>query len=387
MLSYLQSVQKLIHPSIYQRGIKLYLDGSVAGFEELTLDYWRIYKVIGTDEYLIKIPLLHLALDRQKFAHSREALEEVVTCTCPYFLDHGVCKHIVAVCASLDKEFDTNLQATKTKINRHQTEQILDQIFEAEKTRNTREFQESLEFYLQSSGSSDYRWFEEFVISVNQSPKDYSSVLDNLHDIVKRNLANYDQERKIVPLISKSLLFGDILWWDFWQKHLPAIHENRKLELLVEIWEMRFVGLLKNFQEKVDDHFKNLQSLQKQYILEILQKNFEHKREVWLEFCFASKFWEWFEKNLLDLDPEILIKVAEYWPEKQEELEQLISQKVRVWIDFLQPQNQDELVSVFNLWLLKLGGGEEYQLTVDYLKQIHKKKFGLIKKIIGKKRL
>ncbi|MFM6249908.1 MAG: hypothetical protein ACKPEQ_12295, partial [Dolichospermum sp.] len=75
MLSYLKSVQKLIHPSIYQRGIKLYLDGSIVGFEELTLDYWRIYKVIGTDEYLIKIPLLHLALDRQKFDQSSQALE------------------------------------------------------------------------------------------------------------------------------------------------------------------------------------------------------------------------------------------------------------------------------------------------------------------------
>jgi hypothetical protein len=385
MLSYLKTVQKLVHPSIYQRGIKLYLDGSLVGFEEMLLDYWREYKVVGTDEYIVKIPLLHLALSREKFDQADQALEESVTCTCPYFLEHGVCKHIAGVCASLDKEFDIGLQQTKTKIARQQTDQILDQIFEAEKTRNLREFQEFLDFYLQSSRATDYRWFEEFVVAVNENPKDYEPFLVNLHSIISRNLADYDQEKKVIPLIQKSLLFGNILWWNFWQKHFLEIHQSRQVEIWVEIWEMRFVGLLKDFQSTVDDFMKNLSTKEKQEALAILQKNFEHKKEVWLEFAFASKFWNWFEQNLLNLDPEILILVAQNWPEKQEEIENLIAQKMRVWIDFLQPQNNDELAEVFKKWLEKLGGGEEYQLTVGYLKQVHKKKFGLIKKIVGKK--
>ena len=384
MLSYLATVQKLVHPSIYQRGIKLYLSGAVVGNEDLTLDYWRIYKVIGSDEYLVKIPLLHLALDRTKFKHSSQALEEVVSCTCPYFMEHGICKHIVGVCASLDKEFDTKLQAAKTKLNRHHSDQILDQIFEAEKTRNIREFQEELDFYLQSSQSTNYQWFEDFVVAVNQEPKVYQSTLNNFHKIIDQNLQDYDQEKKVIPLITKSLLFGEILWWQFWQKHFDEIDENRKNDMLVEIWEMRFVGLLKNFLGEVDSFFGDLKTAQKKIVLKKLQQRFEHKREVWLEFCFVAKTWFWFEENLQDLDPEILISVATTWPEKQEEIEELIAKKMRIWIDFLQPQNNYELVEVFRLWLNKLGGGEEYQLTVDYLKQIHKKKRGLIKKIIGK---
>jgi len=382
MFSYLSTVQKLIDRPVFDRGMVSYLQGSVGGFSDLTLDYWREYTFSGSEEYHIKIPLMHLALDPQKFDSASDVISELVTCTCPYFLEYGICKHIVAVCASLDKEFSLEQAQRKTKIAQKEGDKILNQIFEAETTRTIREFNANLEMYLSSSKTTDFRWLDNFVIAVNDDYSSYQITMENLDKVVTRSLRNYDLENKIIKILSKSLIFGNKIWWDFWKPHLSEIHQNNFLRVWAEIWEMRVLNLLTGFSAEADAALVELDTKQKESLLNLLQANFKHNTPYWLDFVFVSKYYEWIEANLLNLDPKTLIQATTVWPDKVEEIEPHILEKIKIWLDFLQPGDYDELVETFHLWLKTLGGGEYYQQALIYVKETHKTKRSLINRIL-----
>lgn len=382
MFSYLSAVKNLIQKPVFDRGMVAYLEGGISGFTELTLDYWREYKYVGKEEYFIKIPLLHLALNQEKFDLASNVISELVTCSCPYFLEYGICKHIVAVCACLDKEFSLDQAQKKSKIAQKEGDKILDQIFEAEKTRTTREFSANLEMYLSSNKSTDFRWLDTFVVAVNNDYKEYESLLQSLHKIITRNLKNYDLELKIIKVLTKTLIFGNRIWWDFWKPHLLEIHPKNIIKVWAEIWEMRILNLLGNFATEVDNSLIQLDPSQKAELLEILQTNFKHNPQYWLDFIFVAKYYEWVEANLLNLDPKTLISSCITWPDKVDEIEPHILEKVKIWLDFLQPGDYDEVVAIFHLWLKTLGGGEYYQRALQYLKETHKTKRSLISRVL-----
>jgi hypothetical protein len=382
MFSYLSSVKTLIEKPVYDRGMVAYLEGGLSSFTELTLDYWREYKYSGKDEYFIKIPLLHLALNSDKFSLASQVISELVTCTCPYFLEYGICKHIVAVCANLDKEFNPEHSLKKMKIENKHGDTLLDKIFEAEKTRQIREFTANLEMYLNSSKTTDFKWLETFVIALNNQPNDYQATLKNFHDIVTRSLKDFDLEIKIIKILTKSLIFGNKIWWDFWKIHLPEIHKNNLIKVWADIWEMRILDLLNDFKTEIDDYLADLDQAFKNKLLSILQINFKHNPHYWLEFVFVAKNYEWVEQNLLNLDPKTLIQACTVWPDKIDEIEPHILEKLKIWLDFLQANDYNEVVKIFNLWLKTLGGGEYYQQAILYLKETHKKKRTLINRIL-----
>lgn len=382
MFSYLATVESLIDKAVYHRGMAAYLEGGIANFTELTLDYWREYKYSGKEEYFIKIPLIHLALNSTKFSSADKVISELVTCTCPYFLEYGICKHIVAVCASLDKEFSPEHSHQKSKIQNKQGDAILDKIFEAEKTRQTREFSANFEMYLASSKPTDFRWLDNFVIAVNNDISEYQDLLDSLHLVVTRSLKKYELEAKIIKVLTKSLIFGNRIWWDFWKVHLVEVHPKNLVKVWAEIWEMRVLNLISSFTGEVDQGLINLDDDFKAELLELLQKNFKHNPGYWLDFIFVAKYYSWIENNILNLDPKTLIRACVIWPDKIEDLEPHILEKVKVWLDFLQLGDYDELEEIFHLWVKILGGGEYYQQAILYLKEVHSKKRALISRIV-----
>ena len=119
MVSYLDSVRKLVDKSIYGRGLKTFLEGGVISFTDLTIDSWRKYQVKDTNTEVVVIPLLHLVLSIQKWEQAENALKESAFCSCLYFKEFGTCKHIVAVCASIEQEFiqQNNINYKSKKFN------------------------------------------------------------------------------------------------------------------------------------------------------------------------------------------------------------------------------------------------------------------------------
>jgi hypothetical protein len=381
--SYLDSVKPLVSSSVYNRGLKYFLDGEVVGHEDLTLDYWREYRVLGTNEYFIKTPLIHLALAKNKFKDASKVVQDNVSCTCGYFSQYGVCKHIVAVFAHLDQEFNLKTKATKQTIQKKQEKELLDSIFSSEIKRQIRNFEAGFDNYLVTSRNFQYHWLEEFVVAVNNDCANYVEFLEDFSGQIQRLIGKWENELKILNLIPKSLIYGNKIWWDFWSKFFPMLEERNRLNLYLEIWQLRILNLTGGFTDQIDDLFQHLTDSQKRYILTKLQEKFQTNKDVWLDFAFVSRFWTWFEENLNDLDPIVLIRLAQVWSEKSEEIEIQILNQVKIWSDFLQAGDYDEIIRTFQTWQLELGRSDYFEQAIEYYKQNHPKKRGFLKKLEG----
>jgi hypothetical protein len=391
MFSYLEVVKNLVNESTYQRGLKYYLEGKTSKKMDLELDFWREYQVIGNSEYLIKIPILHLALDSSKFAKASIALEQIVTCNCGYFCDYNkICKHIVAVCASLEDEFGLNLKKIKTQIKtqretKYQRNNIFKDIFEAEKDKQIRHFQYNWQDYLTSSRnnpSKHFSFLEEFVRNVSKSPEEYQEFLESWQKDLFEDLRDYEKEKKIVQIIPLSILVGKKTWWDFWRKLLieESFGEESWINLNQSFWKIYFSQTNSDISQSILNFLKNLKKSQKEVLFKNLKLEFESKQEVWLNFALEVGYFNWLDANMDFLDPLILIDLALKNSENREEIETRILDKIKVWSDFLPSDgNYTEILEVFDKWQLKLGQSLYFEEAKKYFEQNHKKKRKLIK--------
>jgi len=381
VFSYLETVKDLVNPGIQARGVRYFLDGFVGGYEEMVLDFWRLYKVSGSQTYAVKFPLIHLALSPSKFNFAAKAIQESAECDCPYYFENGICKHIVAVCAALDQEFDLKLAKSKQNIAKKESTELLETIFEADKTKQIRRFESNFEGYLLSSRLNNFRWLEVFCWAVIDSPQEYAEYLSRFKTIISRYLSDFDKEQKILKMIPKSLIYGKKIWWDFWHANFPQIGSKKLFDLWAEIWELRMLNLAGEFQEQVDQELSQMEDSEKDEILQRLQQKFNFNKDFWIEYLFVCKYWAWFEKNLNTLDPQNLFRVVSIWPEMQDLVEQIVYQQAKVWADFLQPQSYDEVVELFKNWEDKIGRTEIFERALDYFKDLHPKKKSLLKKL------
>lgn len=380
MFSYLQAVSETVDKSIYSRGVKYYLEGRVGKHRELTLDFWREYKVLGTDEYLIEIPLLHLALDPSKFENADQALLESARCNCHYFKEYGVCKHIVAVCASLEKEFNPSIKSNKIGLG-GDTESILENIFEVEVDKKTRRWSSLLENYIKSSGSQSPTWFDEVVTEVTKKPDDYKIFLEKLNKQINEGIKSYEIEIKIIGLIKQSLYFGGVFWWIFWQPFFHKLERYNKVKLWESLWKMYVVGMFRSFKVEFLESLKSLSVEIKEEIITILQRDFTHQTQFWVNFAIESKFESWLETRIPDLDPKNLLRVYKILPEHGDEIERYVLKQIKVWSDFLQPGEYGEITDVFKTWERVIGRSEVFEQAVKYIKENHPKKKKLIQEI------
>lgn len=384
MISYLDTVKNLSDEVVFHRGQRLFLEGKVLKYKELNLDYWREYEVLGSKGcvYYVKIPVIHLALSADKMDKADLALSEVVHCTCPYFEEFGFCKHVVAVCTALENEFSINLKKTKNKLYKSQSDEILETIFEADFVRKQREFEAQLESYLEGIlKNTDFKWLDELVLLTLEENPDHTSFFERLEVFINCYISKYESEGYICNLILKSLLFDSRPWWKFWQKFFNRLTLDNYIKINVKLWEMQSVRIFRNLKDDVTVHLKNLSVDEKKQILKQLQKNFSGNQEIWINFVIQSHLYQWLEENVLNLDPETLIKFAKEWPFWQEQIEPILFEKIKLWIEFLPKDDYDKIAQAFNDWLKYFGAGENYLQAYTYLKQIHKKKKSLLSKI------
>lgn len=390
MLSYLDTVKTLVNESTYQRGLKYYLEGKVVSFADLNLDFWREYKVVGSEEYIVKIPILHLTLNSKKFSLAPKVIEEMASCTCPYFCDYNkICKHIVAVLASLEQEFGLSFKQTKNQTekiiqNKNLKANIFEAIFEAEKDKQIKHFQYNWEDYLTGSKSNYnqyFAFFEEFVRATVKAPDEYRDFLQDLQTEILKDLKDYDKEKKIIQIIPASLLVGKKLWWTFWKKILQQKNFSSQswLNLNENLWKIYISKAVSEISIEVLQFLKNLNSEQKSYLFEKLKDDFADKQEIWLRFALDVEYLDWLSENIDLLDPKILIQLALKDSENREEIEVKMLDKIKVWSDFLQAGDYEEIVEIFSDWQTKLGRSLYFEEALKYFEQNHKKKRKLIK--------
>ncbi len=384
MVSYLQSVEKLVDKSIYGRGVKTFLEGGVVGFTNLTLDSWRKYSVKDLETETVLIPLLHLALSTAKWDKAELAIKESAGCSCRYFEEFGTCKHIVAVCAALEQEF---IRPNKIGSKKQEIQSSLDTLFQFNNNQEQREWLNKIYQYFERNRSSLFPWISQIVKatstentpfnssdSVNNIENRYQEFWEGLKQMCQKATEDFDQEKKLCGLIADSLITGSVVWWNFWLDILPSLHPTNLIKVLTELWFQGYT-LQHLFQPELNQYIQDKPALANQ-ILEKLQQ-YPNSEKLQVQFALQIKMRDWLEKNIVNLDPQSLIQMAVAFPDLLEQIELVLFNNLKIWADFLNPTGTEELKKIMQSWRTNIGDTMEYQNLKTYLKQNYPKRKSL----------
>jgi hypothetical protein len=376
MISYLESIKSKCEPEIYNRGLRVYLDGAVGRARVMLLDNWRSYVVQDRDYATVKLPLLHLTMDIKKFDKSGDALLESGVCDCEYFGEVGVCKHIVAVCAQIDSEFGVKTE-TKTIV---EVDSILDNIFEADKVKKHRKWLGLVENYF-TRENQNYYYLDEISRTVADEAGEHEAFLGDLALYIEPYIGAYSKEKLLVKVILESILVGKKTWWTYWLPYFDRLNELNATKLFVGLWKINWVGSGNDYRDEFYKIIRSQKNTIKKSVFDILKHDFDNQRDVWLEFCFVAHYFDWLEENVDILSPTYLVRLCEILPEKREDYEYKILNQVKTWADFLTAGKYDEITDFFGFWQEHLGRSEVFEDAVKYFRTAHPKKKSLLRKI------
>jgi SWIM zinc finger len=382
IFSYLQSVQGEVPKSIFDRGVRLYLEGGVLSHRNLLLDNWREYKVYGTEVYLVRIPLLHFLLARSKFSQADQTMNEFANCTCPYFPEFGLCKHIVAVCHDLEKEF-FDIRG-KQKLDQKVEESILGSIFAVEQQSKQRKLLAHLDTFFSQSRQQNIFWWEQFIFDFQKNKIDYGDFQSQITGYFVDQLRQYENEKKSLYLILTALKLDGSRWWQFGLDLLPSLTRRQQLRFWSEIWKLRFAVLTKPFDHLINASVRALEESDKGEILNQLKEDFEGQSEIWLDFVLSSVYTSFLEENLNHFDSELLLDICHLIPEQRENIEIRILNQVKTWSDFLPVGDYSELEKIMTKWRI-LGYSDYFDEAMKYITIQHKKKPKLMSFLRGLK--
>jgi SWIM zinc finger len=414
MFSYSQIAKEIVESEIYNLGTRLYLDGGVGRIEKMLIENWRFYNIKdGVKSYKVTIPVLHLVLVSKSFDRAGEALLESTNCTCSYFNEFGVCKHIVAVCQAMQKEFleiEGKVQLTK-KIHEKSTQNVLGNIFDVEQKSKIRKLQEQFESYFAKSEVRSIYWFELFVHEVkkqfgfyNSTPKskanfdilvsstfgiknsasidpnqksfvsnDYREFIAELQLGFRNKLRDYDQEKKVYYLMTISLQNGGRFWWLFWQDLIGDFSERQQIRLWSEVYRWKMSRITADYNDLIESYLVVKTDVEKKQILTKLQEDYENNLHLWLDFVMTSRYEQFLVDNLEKFDPDLLIDIAYILPEKRESIEIKIMNQIKIWSDFIKAGQYQEIIDTMVKWA-KLGRSDYFWDTMNYIQIQHKKK-------------
>jgi hypothetical protein len=370
--SYSKSIQKEVPKSIFDLGIKLYLEGKILNYSKLSLENWRDYKVLDMDVYFVRMPIIHFLLPKSDYQKTSEVLNQFVVCQCLYFKDFGLCKHVVAVCHSLEKEF-FEVDKGQSKVQKPMDLSILDNVFVVEQKSKQTKLSASLDTYFAQSNLNNTFWWEQFIFDYQKNYLDYGEFQTSLPKYFDSKLVDFDNEKKVFNLAIISLRLDGIRWWKFWCELLPSFGSKNQLKFWSEVWKMRFAVLTRLYDNLINSTVRNLPDESKGQILEQLKLDFENKSEIWLDFVISSIYRSFLSKNLDYFDPETLIDICYLLPEDREQIETRILDKIRVWSDFLPVGEYYELQRLLTKWKT-LGYSDYLDEAIKYITVQHKKK-------------
>jgi hypothetical protein len=380
MFSYVAIAKTLTHTSVYNRGLRVYLDGFVGKSSQLILPNWRQYDVLDNnpEQFCVKIPLIHTLIKQDQLSRASEVLKQAASCECQYFFEEGICKHIVGVCASLDKEFGFD---NSQSLNRQKAleKDVFDSLFEAEKVKNHRTWVDLITRYVRQDVQNSYQ-LDSLSREVAENGEFHKEFTGWLKQFVGDILGDYTKEKRLVKLMLETILVGKEFWWDFWKEYFAEVDERNQRELFFGLWKIHLAKADSTFSSKILSFVSNLSDTEKEDLVERLKFTFkEHAGNLVIAFCFETKYIQWLELHLSELDPNSIIQLCLFVPEKREEYEYYIAKQLAIWTDFLQSGKYDEIRGVFESWRKQLGTSQVYDEALLYLKTTHPKKKSLWK--------
>lgn len=394
MFSYLGLIQTLVDSSIYSRGIRLYLEGKVSKPLNLDLEYWREYEVFDRITYTVRTPLYHLALKKEIITDPIRVTHSITSythCTCEYFSQMGVCKHIVSVFADLENEFTTNVSlktqnitatdTSKQEIDREISNTILDTIFEVDIAKKTREWEDEFDRFLSQSSEQIPYSLKKMVTVLNNEPSLYTELFISLKKMMINATKEYEKENKLILFALYTLSYTTHIWIDLWLELFEYLAVKNKQKLLLEIWIRGQSMINTKLIQAIQPTLIGLSSEEKKFYITELQTLYTRNKNIFLDFVFVSQAKEWILENYLTLDPLTLLRFVPLIPDNIEEIELSILAQVRQWGDFLTNDDYQQIIDVFRMWSRVIGHSQCFNEAIAYYKTIHKKKKSLLQKL------
>jgi hypothetical protein len=378
VFSYLSTAKELVSEDIYQLGLKEYLLGNVLEYVSMDLRDWRRYEVRGREVYTVIFPLLHLLTTKLQWKRGADNLKQLTRCTCEYYDNIGVCKHIVAVCASIDRE----IKPLGDSVDQTLATPTLNRILDFESQSATRDWLHEFEYFFELDQQDDpqnlsLRRLYESLRAAFSHP-DNEVFLEELSRYVQEHLREPRFQKRLLQLalFNRAWLVGGV---GFWQVMLPAIEHSsaeNKTAFWVDLWkewEFFATGLVE-VAPVVQASAQNLDHEEK---LEILTRLREDKQQLptLLSFAQFSGEYTFVLEHLSQMDIGRLIALL---PELGE---YHLGEQTRTFSDFLTAKDESRLVSYLRDWKHALPDSAEYIRVVELIKTQHKRRKKLIQEI------
>lgn len=386
MFSYLRAVRTLTTDDIYQLGLKEYLVGNVLDYVQLDLKNWRQYQVKGKEDFTVIVPLLHLLTTKLQWKEGGENLKKFTQCTCEYFRNIGTCKHIIAVCASLDRELKPlhnssaeNQVATPT----------LTHFINLESQNQVGEWMHEFEYFFELHDEDDPqnlslgKLYE--TIRIAASGDYWGALSERLHRYITSNIDDYQFQKRFSKLVlfSRAWLVAGVGWWKLLLPFFSQLQPLLLLKIWSELWkEYEFFGAsIPEAIPLIQSAAQELDSTQKLEIISLLQ---EQAAVLATQLSFAQFSMEegFLREHLSQMDALQLVQLLPVMEEYKHDIEYHLVNQLKTFSDFLNVSNESTLVRYLKEWRNMAPDSAEFTRVLEYIKNQHKRR----KKFIGQLR-
>lgn len=382
MFSYLETAKEIVSEDIYQLGLKEYLVGNVLEYISADLVDWRKYEVKGRSVYEVVFPLLHKLTPRTTWSRASENLKNFAQCSCEYFDTFGTCKHIVAVCAAVDKEIKPRAQ------EQYAPTPLLSRVLEVnEKSQLTEWYNEIIDF-LELKDEDDIqnaslRTIYEPVRIAFASPY-VDQLVEMVQAYIVSNIHNFSIQKRLVKLalFTRAWLVGGRKWWDIFLPFLSQLQENLQIKFWTDFWkEWPFYSqTLEGVREELEVEAEKLSEENKQAALQILDEEKVNLADR-LEFAQFICYYEFVLNHLPDLDIQHLLKLLPKVSEHHMEIEYALSEQIKTLSDFLTSKEEPFLITSIRDWKESIPDSEVIGQVVTRLKKQHFRRKKLLKQL------
>lgn len=383
MFSYLEVVKSLVNEDIYQLGIKEYLVGNVLEYISLDLIDWRKYEVKGRSIYEVTFPLLHKLTPRTSWGRSSQHLKDHAKCTCEYFESFGTCKHIVAVCAALEKEIKPTRDGEEVV-----STPLLSRVLEVSDRSKVNEWYNEIVDFLELPEEDDMqnaslrRVYEPVREAFSSHLID--SFVQSVSKYLDDSISSYPTQKRYVKLLlfTRAWLVAGHEWWKLFLPYLQKIQDTLQIQFWKEFWKEWpfYQQSLAESKELLLEAAEAMSEENKIAVLSLLEQDNVPLADR-LEFAQFSCYYPFVIEYLPQLDITHLLQLLPKLPEHQYEIEYALSEQVRTLSDFLTTKEEPVLINALQEWREAVPDSDVLLQVMNDLKKLHKRRKKLLQKL------
>lgn len=377
---YQEFVKKHEGNLIFQKGVRLYLEGAVGESENLLLPNWIGFWVVdGKFKNFVKIPLVHILLKNLEITKQKEVLQEFARCDCEMFEMSGWCRHLVASCyktSHIFKPKKTDYNLLQTNLN-----QTLDNIFSVENAKNEQKWLQDWQDFLSFEESEmDGLILRKMENSSLQAFKNGENILEKMKNEILESLKTWHGNKRSFKLFAfeKFWLIGAENWWRFWQSILKQFEPSffPKIIAFLFYFKQNYPDFFHNLNINLSDLHKNLQA-DPQIILQTFKENYSEE-EIYL-LAIELEFTEFLQENIEFYSPDQLLLILQKMPDLEEIVQMNLLKQLKIWVDFLKVGDYKDLIKTIKNWRKLVGESYFLDQILAYIFQNHATKRSLIK--------